>query len=141
MCGLSSLTAQQLASNVGARYVYDGCGRVGQGFGHILKEQGPFDLVIIMAGSNDLRGSAHPETITQDVLALHETCHRAGVRTVILSVHPNSGTNQEVPRCHLYASRWESLNLRLEQNCCSDGGYAAFVVISKNCAIWRLVRT
>ena len=58
MRGLSSLTAQQLASNVGARHVYDGRGRVGQGLGHILKEQGPFDLVIIMAGTNDLGGSA-----------------------------------------------------------------------------------
>ena len=129
--GLRSLTAQQMASNVGARHVYGGCERVGQGLGHILKEQGPFDLVFIMAGTNDLGGSAHPVAITQDVLALHGTCHRAGVRTVILPVHPNSGTNREVPRCHLYASRWESLNLRLEQNCCSDYGYAAFVGTSK----------
>ena len=131
MCGLSSVTAQQLASNVGARHVYNGCGRVGQGLGHIFKEQGPFDLVIIMAGTNDLGGSTHPEAFTQDVLALHVTCHRAGVRTVILSVHPNSGTNREVPRCHLYASRWESLNLRLDQKCCSDDGNAAFVDTSK----------
>ena len=31
----------------------------------------------------------------------------------------------------MYVSRWESLNLRLEQNCCSDDGCAAFVDTSE----------
>ena len=75
------------------------------------------DHVIIMTGTNDLGVSADLETITQDVLALHDTCHRAGVRTLILSLHPKSGTKRIVPRCYLYASRWEYLNMTLGQNC------------------------
>ena len=122
MCGLSNLTAQQMASNVEGRHVYVECGRVFQGLGHCLKEYGPFDHVIIMTGTNDLGVSADPETITQDVLALHDTCHRAGVRTLILSLHPNIGTNRKVPRCHFYASRWKYLNMTLGQNCWSDDG-------------------
>ena len=51
MCGLCSLTAQLLASNVDGRQVYVECGRVRQERGHSLKERGPFDLVIIMAAS------------------------------------------------------------------------------------------
>ena len=93
MCGLSSLTAQLLASNVDGRHVYAEYGRVRQERGHSLKEHGPFDPVIMMAATNYLGVSAHPATITHDVLALHVTCHRTGVRTVFHSLHPKSGPN------------------------------------------------
>ena len=87
---LSSPTAQLLASNVDGRHVYVEYGRVRQERGQSLKEHGPFDPVIIMAATNYLGVSAHPETITHDVLAMHVTCHRAGVRTVFLSLPPQS---------------------------------------------------
>ena len=107
------------------------------GFGFTVVPRPPFlplrkvknsfgiDHVIIMTGTNDLGVSADKETITQYVLALRDTCHRAGVRTLILSLHPKSGTKRVVPRCYLYASRWEYLNMTLRQNCwsedCGDG--------------------
>jgi len=126
MSGLSSMTAQQLTSIVGGRHVYVGCGRVSQEVGHSLKEYGPFDLVIIMAGINYLGVSAHPVTTTHDVLTLYVTCHRAGVRTVFLSLPPNTGTKRDVQRCYLYASRWEYLNMTLGQTCWSEDGAGSF---------------
>ena len=87
-----------------------------------VRDSATADLAIIMAATNDLGVSARPEAITQDVLGLHDTCHRTGVQTVFLSLPPNSGTNREVPRCHLYASRWEHLNMTLGQNCWSNSG-------------------
>ena len=53
-----------LTSNVGARHVYVGCGRLRQEFGKSLKEYGPFGLVIIMTGIDYLGVSAHPVTTT-----------------------------------------------------------------------------
>ena len=94
MCGLCSLTAQQLTSIVGERHVYVGCGRVRQELGHSLKEYGPLDLVIIMTRINYLGVTAHPMTTTHDVLTLFVTCHRAGVRTVFHPLPPKSGTKR-----------------------------------------------
>jgi len=80
-----------------------------------LEEYGPFKLVIIMTRINYLGVSAHPMTITHDVLTLFVTCHRAGVRTVFHPLPPNSGTKRDVQRCHLYASRWENLKMTMGQ--------------------------
>jgi hypothetical protein len=52
-----------------------------------LAEQGPFDLVIIMAGTNDV---AVPDISVEKALAslksMHEACWEAGIPTVALSV-------------------------------------------------------
>ena len=96
MSGLSRMTEQQLTSIDGGRHVYVGCGRVRKEFGHSLEEYGPFDLVIIMTGINYLGVSAHPVTTMHNVLTLFVTCHRAGLRTVFLSLLLNSGTKRDV---------------------------------------------
>ena len=123
---LRSMTTQQLTSIVVGRHVYVGCGRVSQELGHSLKEYGPLDLVILVGGIKYLGVSAHPVSVALGVLALYVTCHRAGVRTVFLSLPPNSGTKRDVQRCYLYASRWEYLNMTLGQNCWSEDGSGSF---------------
>ena len=60
VCGLSGLTAVQLSEDVDARLIVDVASRRGQGLGSILEERVPFDLVLIMVGTNDLAMGVAP---------------------------------------------------------------------------------
>lgn len=90
--GLSGKTAQEMASNLDGSSIRDMAGRQGQGLRSILQEFQPIDLVLIMAGTNDLRSGSNGATIAANIQALHEACHKKGVRTVALSTPPNSAT-------------------------------------------------
>ena len=63
VCGLSGLTAVQLFEGVDARLIVDVACRRGQGLGSILEERGPFDLVVIMVGTNDLAMGVAPGVV------------------------------------------------------------------------------
>ena len=61
VCGLNGLMAVELPEDVDARLIVVVACRRGQGLVSVLDERGPVDLMIIMAGTNDLamNGSWH----------------------------------------------------------------------------------
>merc|ERR1719253_877807 len=111
VCGLSGLKASELGSKLDAQEIRDVAGRQGKGLRRILAEQGPFDLAIIMAGTNDVGdASMSPESIVTSVRSLHAACHSVGVRTVALSVPPSYASVQSPKQDPLYQGRWQKVN-------------------------------
>ncbi|CAE7668071.1 unnamed protein product [Symbiodinium sp. CCMP2592] len=88
VCGLSGLTAVQLASKAGAAKIRDAVLRHGPGIRRLLEEHGPFDLTFIMLGTNDL-SRFEASQIAQAIKNIHHECHKAGSATVALSVPPS----------------------------------------------------
>lgn len=107
-CGLSGLSARQMLEHADAPHVRDFAGRAGPGLRHLLREQGPFSLALLMAGTNDL-GKQSPAAIARSVEALHAVCHREGVPTVMLLVPPNRSTS----RSPKHRERWRQVNALL----------------------------
>jgi lysophospholipase L1-like esterase len=84
--GLSGHTAKQMVSAIDRPEVKDAKGRlVGKGLGKIIEEEGPFDLCIIMAGTNDLTLLSRSEDIVKDLRNLHAAAHNRGVPTIALA--------------------------------------------------------
>jgi hypothetical protein len=112
-CGLCGLTAVEMARGLDSPQLQDLFGRVGPGLRKLLLEEGPFDLVIIMAGTNDV---AMPHISPDEVLAslknMHAACWEAGAPTVALSVPESSvtGTTQ-YPQA---AQKWHAVNDALD---------------------------
>lgn len=108
-CGLSGLTAVELARGLDSPQLQDKFGRVGPGLRRLLADQGSFDLVIIMAGTNDV---AVPHVSTEEALtslkSMHAACWAKGIPTVALSVPESvvSGTGQ-FPQA---AQKWHAIN-------------------------------
>ena len=86
VCGLNGLTAVQLSEDVDARLIVDVACRRGQKLGLVLEERRPFDLMLIMAGTNDLAMGVAPGVALHRIQALHAVCQMGGVRTVALRV-------------------------------------------------------
>jgi len=86
-CGLCGVTAKDLAAQIYSEVITPRAGPRGKGLVHVLEEDGPFDLVIIMAGTNDLGGPNGNNTV--DIQAhlsrLHVACHVRGIPTVSLA--------------------------------------------------------
>mmetsp|Transcript_128557 Transcript_128557/g.333271 ORF Transcript_128557/g.333271 Transcript_128557/m.333271 type:complete len:430 (+) Transcript_128557:83-1372(+) len=87
VCGLSGKTAREMVAT-SSTSLADIVGNRGKGLVRALEEDGPFDLVLIMAGTNDMGHGAQPETILQDLQRLHGLCHERGVPTVALAPPP-----------------------------------------------------
>jgi len=90
-CGLCGFMVSDMRSHLHDRGIRDACRRVGIGLRKMLEDEsadaGPFSLVLIMAGTNDiLEGTDGPEEIACNIQSLHETCHDFGTHTAILSV-------------------------------------------------------
>jgi len=108
-CGLCGLTAVDMARGLDSMQLQDVFGRVGPGLRRLMAEQGPFDLVVIMAGTNDV---ASPHLSAEEVLtslkSLHEACWATGTPTVALSVPESSvtGTSQ-FPQAN---QKWHVIN-------------------------------
>jgi lysophospholipase L1-like esterase len=84
--GLSGHTARQMVAAAENPSVKDAQGRhIGRGLGRILDEDGPFDLVIIMAGTNDLTLLSRSEDILREIRHLHLHAHKRSVPTVALA--------------------------------------------------------
>lgn len=84
--GLSGHTARQMVASIDSPTVTDAQGRlIGRGLGRMIDEDGPFDLCIIMAGTNDLTASYGSEDIVRDLRSLHAAAHSRGVPTVALA--------------------------------------------------------
>lgn len=89
VCGHSGETASGMVAGMDAAAIGpDAAGFVGKGIGRILQEDGPQDIVLIMAGTNDLGRGASVANILRDLAQLHAACHKAGVATVALAPPP-----------------------------------------------------
>lgn len=99
VCGLSGKTAREMVSNSTTGLV-DVVGNHGKGLSKLLEEDGPFDLVIIMSGTNDMGQGAQEPNILQDVRSLHVVCHDRGIPTIALAPPPApcAGAAREVAR-------------------------------------------
>ena len=84
VCGLNGLTGVQLSVHMDPRLIVFAARRRGQGFGSVLEERGPFDLMLIMARTYDLAMGVAPGMVLYSIEALHTVCQMGGVRTVAL---------------------------------------------------------
>jgi len=129
MCGLIGLTAEQLVHQADAVTIVDKMAQRGAGLRKILLERGPFDLVLLLVGTNDLslngnRGFDMDEksnAVFCNIKALHEVCHKAGVNTVSMSIPPNRCMNIMEGHWVKYRKLWESVNARLRSWAAEDG--------------------
>jgi len=112
VCGHSGHTAGEMVRNLDAPLVGpDSAGLYGKGLKRILAEcaeaegsTGELDLVIIMAGTNDLGLEMKPHAIFEDICRLHAACLTSGVPSVVIAPPP-------VPRASARASAAARLQL------------------------------
>jgi hypothetical protein len=83
-CGLPDYTVRQMIAMLDDPQVRDSGGRP-KGLVPLVQECGPYDLVIIMAGANDLRDGENAEAIFLEVQRLHAACHRMQIPTVVVA--------------------------------------------------------
>uniref|UniRef100_A0A6T1D4R8 SGNH hydrolase-type esterase domain-containing protein n=1 Tax=Alexandrium monilatum TaxID=311494 RepID=A0A6T1D4R8_9DINO len=88
ICGHSGHTAAEMVAHLDAAVVEDVGGMIGKGLRRILEEEPTPDLVLLMAGTNDIGRDSHPQAILDDICRLHAVCHACGVRTVALVPPP-----------------------------------------------------
>jgi lysophospholipase L1-like esterase len=111
-CGLCSLTAVDMAQRLDSSQLPDGFGRTGTGLSKLLADHGPFDLVIIMAGTNDVGNPQLSSQYVLDSLArMHEACWRAGSQTLAVSI-PESSVTGTMQYPELKA-KWKTINVEL----------------------------
>jgi len=105
--GYPGWTAQNLGQEGGLGSIMD----------NIEQSAGPLDLVIILAGTNDLAYETDSETITNSIKSVHTIAHGKGVKTLCLGI-PSSGwqTKSKVTR-----DLAESVNSKLK-SWASGGG-------------------
>jgi len=94
VCGLSGRTAEEMIAEKDSAVFTDSAevGHVGKGLMRILNEEGPFDVVVILAGTNDLQFAGHSmgagltaNHILARVKQLHSMCHQLGFSTIALT--------------------------------------------------------
>jgi len=81
-CGLCGLTVKEMDEGRAESVLEPRCGPHGKGLERLLKDDGPWDLVVIMAGTNDLGAGAEIGRTQVHVARLHALCHDHGVPTV-----------------------------------------------------------
>lgn len=101
-CGHSGRTAKDMVEAADSS-LRDVVGLRGKGLRRILQENGPFDLALIMAGTNDMGFGAQHEEILRHLRMLHEVCHERSVPTVALAPPPapSAGAARELTRQRL----------------------------------------
>lgn len=87
VCGHPGRTADWMVAQLDAT----GGQNAPPGLRQLVKGFGPFDLVMIMAGTNDLGRGSGPESVFSKLVLLHSACHKLGVPTLALTVPPNRG--------------------------------------------------
>lgn len=109
-CGLCSTTAVEMAHSLDSPHIKDCTGRTGPGLRRLMAERGPFDLVMIMAGTNDLVLSSVDQALAS-LKNMHKSCHAAGVPTVAISIPESSvtGTSKYPEAAH----KWHAANRAL----------------------------
>lgn len=81
-CGLCGLTAKEMVEEVYSAIIKPRSGPTGKGLARLLEDDGPFDLVVIMAGTNDIGTHLKTDATQGHVANLHALCHEHGVPTV-----------------------------------------------------------
>jgi lysophospholipase L1-like esterase len=82
-CGICGFTSEELVNNMNSPYVKNPKGGPpGEGLAHMLRDAGPFDLVIIMVGTNDIGRFMDTKVSGGFVMRLHKACHTLGIPTV-----------------------------------------------------------
>ncbi|CAK9007400.1 unnamed protein product [Durusdinium trenchii] len=135
VCGLCGLEAADMAEAMNKK-VEDACGQEGLGLRRLLRhaKAQPYDLVVLMAGTNDLedsRTAAAP--IATCIKCLHTACHVEGIPTVALSVPHNRLVHRQLKK-NTYKERWTRVNALLEAWSLADGrheGVMAYVDVSQ----------
>jgi len=117
VCGGSGLTACEMLQKSKRMSIFDVCNDEIPGIDYALdnaEEDGfPYDLCIIMVGTNDLGHDYKPHEVFESVVGLHQTCHRHGVPTIAISIPPNSFTHGKMSRTTFsesYISKWKEAN-------------------------------
>jgi len=125
VCGLSGMTAREMAAKRNARQLEDVCRRHGKGLKRILRDNGPFDLALIMAGTNDLASNdaSQAGAVAADIQALHAACHAVGVRTVVLGIPPRDAVERDMRYCRY----WKNVNKQLENWAQATKGLATYI--------------
>lgn len=89
VCGQSGHTAADMVRNLDAQVVEDVGGLLSKGLRRALAEQPRRpDLVVIMAGTNDLGRNFQPPVVLDDLCQLHAACHARGVATLAVAPPP-----------------------------------------------------
>jgi lysophospholipase L1-like esterase len=101
-CGISGYTSEEMLNGINSPYLQNpGCGPPGEGLAHLLRDAGPFDLVILMVGTNDI-GMKMATGISQDFSSrLHNACHALDVPTVLIApTTVTDGSTNQAANCH-----------------------------------------
>merc|ERR1712083_23405 len=95
------------------------------GLKHLLDLFPRFDLVLIMAGTNDLaKFEGRPEFIIENIKRLHKICDDVGIPSIALSIPDNSFASKAAgSRCdEEYHMEWKSINDELKRWASSADG-------------------
>ena len=84
--GFSGFTTGQLVESMDMKAATDVVPRAWPGLRHKLRTAGPYDVVLILAGTNDLADQVTPAQLVRNLSVLHEAAHAAGARTVCMSI-------------------------------------------------------
>lgn len=124
VCGHSGHTAEQMVANADKLAVEDVGGLLAKGLRRCLNElvHRP-DLVLIMAGTNDLGKYADPQRVLEDLVKLHGMCHSAGVPTIAIAPPKAPKALKGTP----FEARRSSLQTMLSSWVHTSPGTAAFV--------------
>jgi len=98
VCGHTGHQASEMVANLDSERVEDIARRCGKGLRRLLDEEPALDLVIVMAGTNDIGYERFPREVFADVRQLHAACHARGIRTIVLPPPPapvGAGTKWE----------------------------------------------
>ena len=82
ICGISGHRSDQFLAEINAPVTArDITGKSGKGLAYMLDKEGPYDLVILMAGTNDFAPNISLRSISDMVCKLHAACHGASFFT------------------------------------------------------------
>lgn len=90
ICGISGRRADEMVAELDSPICRDMVGKIGKGLAYILDREGPYDLVILMAGTNDFVPNVNLKMVRDSVCRLHSVCHMRGVPTVMLAAPCNA---------------------------------------------------
>lgn len=113
VCGHSGHTAAEMVANMDQTTITDVGGQVGKGLRRSLMEMSrPLDLVLLMAGTNDIGKGMEPNAVLEEIIKLHEICRQHGVPSLALSPPPiPMNTDAEATRRQLrdLLAMWSSV--------------------------------
>ena len=96
--GLSGWTTAQMVQHLDATAATDVCGRSWPGLRRSVREATdagmPYDIVVIMAGTNDLADYYTPEEVVANLALLHSVAHSSGAKSVAITIPESAGSVQ-----------------------------------------------